>query len=336
MRIISGKYGGRKLAEFSKIGVRPTSDMLRESLFNIIGEDIENSSFLDLFSGTGAVGIEALSRGAKTVYLNDNSKDSIELIKKNVKSINAERECVISSSDALNFLSSTSQKFQYIFIDPPYDSVLGEQSLEKCVNVLDDNGVIIFETEKDALFDLEELALFDKRRYGRAFLYFFKKKLPACVFAGTFDPLTNGHLHLIQKCLNLYKKVVVVLGENRDKTPMFSEQVRMQFLIKTLGDNKRVKLIKYSDNRKGFYDILIGQGVTYYVRGIRDDNDRAYENVYKKENAQIYPGITTVYVKAEKSDKKISSTVVRENIKNGKSIKGLVPNAVLEIINSLS
>ncbi len=335
MRIIRGKFGGRKLLEFEKIGVRPTSDMLRESLFNIIGDDVEDCAFLDLYSGTGAVGIEAKSRGAKTVYLNDSSKESIALIKKNLSSIGADGECNVSSSDAISFLSNTTQKFDYVYIDPPYDSGLGEQSIIKSLNVLNDNGVIIYEDQKDVDYDLEELALLDKRRYGRAYLYFFCRKKSACVFAGTFDPLTTGHVHLIEKCLNFYKKVVLVLGENSDKTPMFSEEIRLEFLTKTFFENKRVEIVKYSEHRQDFYQLLKAKGVSYYVRGIRDDIDKSYENLYKQNNAQVYPDIQTVHIKADKEYKKISSTLVRENIKNGKNIKGLVPKQVLKIINDL-
>ena len=93
MRIVGGIYKGRVLCPFEKIGVRPTSDMARESLFNILQTRILGAKFLDLFAGTGAVGIEALSRGAKEVTLNDFGKESVALIKKNLEIL--QKQCYI-------------------------------------------------------------------------------------------------------------------------------------------------------------------------------------------------------------------------------------------------
>ena len=124
MRIIAGSLKGRVLLEFSKIGVRPTSDMARESLFNILQNDIYGAKFLDLFSGTGAVGIEAYSRGASEVVLNDNSRESITLIKKNLEKLGISGKIKVTSFDAISYLKTSNDKFDIIFVDPPYASGL--------------------------------------------------------------------------------------------------------------------------------------------------------------------------------------------------------------------
>ena len=107
MRIVAGKYRGRTLTEFSGDDIRPTADRVRESLFNIIQNKTPDSVFLDLYSGTGAMGLEALSRYAKSVTFNDLSKSSLALLRKNLEKIKVDDEFEISNCDAVRFLSST-------------------------------------------------------------------------------------------------------------------------------------------------------------------------------------------------------------------------------------
>lgn len=175
MRIIGGKYKGRVLCPFDGIGVRPTSDRVRESLFNIIQFEIANACFLDLYAGTGAVGIEALSRGAKSVVLNDNSKDSISLIKKNLLKISNPKEIEVTFFDGLKFLDITEKKFDFVFIDPPYKEGLNEISVKKAQNVLTEKGIVILESEVTAEKSVGDLILYDQRKYGRAYLSFYKR-----------------------------------------------------------------------------------------------------------------------------------------------------------------
>ena len=175
MRIVGGIYKGRVLCPFEKIGVRPTSDMTRESLFNILQFRIQGSRFLDLFAGTGAVGIEALSRGANEVVLNDFSKESILLIKKNLEKLGIKNGVKVTSFDAVSLLASGRETFDIIFIDPPYQSDLGKKVLDVLSNSLTDDGIAIFESDKPFVGEVHGLNLYDQRRYGKAHLTFFKK-----------------------------------------------------------------------------------------------------------------------------------------------------------------
>lgn len=176
MRIVAGKYRGRTLTEFDGDRIRPTLDKVRESLFNIIQNKIAGSSFLDLYCGTGAVGIEALSRNAETVVFNDSSKDSIALLKKNLAKIKADEDYEIFNKDAVQFLKLTDKKFDIIFIDPPYKSQNKFDALSFCALALKEDGLIIFEDENEWLGEIEGLSIVDKRKYGRAHLTFFKEK----------------------------------------------------------------------------------------------------------------------------------------------------------------
>ena len=117
MRIISGKYKGRMLKGFDIKGTRPTMDRVKESLFAIILPYLKNSKCLDLFAGSGSLGLEALSNGALNCTFVDNNKTIIKILKNNIKDID---NCILINSDFKKYLKTTDQKFDVIFLDPPY------------------------------------------------------------------------------------------------------------------------------------------------------------------------------------------------------------------------
>lgn len=174
MRIVGGKYKSRVLFEFKGDAIRPTADKVRESLFNILQNRIYGSDFLDLFCGTGAMGIEALSRGAKCVAFNDKSRDSIALTKKNLQKLEISDGYKITNFDASTYLLSTADKYDIIYIDPPYQSDFGLKALAVASKALKDNGIIIYENEKPFSEDIIGLTKVDERKYGRVYLTFFK------------------------------------------------------------------------------------------------------------------------------------------------------------------
>lgn len=176
MRIVGGKYKGRTLVTFNGKDVRPTADMVRESLFNILQFRIIGADFLDLFCGTGAMGIEALSRGANSVVFNDFSKDSIKLVKSNLEKCKVDGGYEITNRDAETYLQTSNRKFDFIYVDPPYSTDLGERALEKVELCLKQNGVVIFEDEKPFSSQIKGLKIVDTRKYGRAYLTFFAKE----------------------------------------------------------------------------------------------------------------------------------------------------------------
>ena len=175
MRIVGGIYKGRTLVSFSGQDIRPTSDMVRESLFNVLQFEISGKTFLDLFCGTGAMGIEALSRGASEVVLNDFSRESLAVAKKNVEKIANPKNLTIENKDAITFLQKTDKKFDFVFIDPPYKTDLGERALDIVSKVLTENGKAIFESERRCAFLPKGLKKIDERKYGRAIVTFFSK-----------------------------------------------------------------------------------------------------------------------------------------------------------------
>ena len=137
---------------------------------------IYGATFLDLYSGTGAMGIEALSRGAKRVVFNDFSRQSISVIKKNLEKLKVAEDFSVLNFDAITFLKRTDEKFDIIYIDPPYKSGLNEDSVKACYNALSQDGVAILESETAFDGEIEGFEITDKRKYGRAHLTFFKKE----------------------------------------------------------------------------------------------------------------------------------------------------------------
>ena len=174
MRVVGGIFKGRVLEEFKGYEIRPTSDMVRESLFNILQGRIYGAHFLDLFCGTGAVGIEALSRGAEKVVFNDLSRESVALTKKNIEKLKIENGYLVRQGDALTFLENSSENYDIIFIDAPYKDEVGASAIELAKNRLNDGGIIIYENETPFSAEIDGLIVYDERKYGRAHLTFFK------------------------------------------------------------------------------------------------------------------------------------------------------------------
>ncbi|MGE5473120.1 MAG: 16S rRNA (guanine(966)-N(2))-methyltransferase RsmD [Ignavibacteriales bacterium] len=181
LRVISGKSGGLLLKSLKGMQTRPTADRIKESLFSIIGSLLDGSAVLDLFAGSGALGIEALSRGAKTAIFVDASKESINIIKENVRHTGFQETSEIYHNDyerAIKALSQNNIKFDIIFLDPPYGKGMEIKAVESIIqkNLISDKGIIIIETEEILADNIFEMKKYDERSYGRTKLSFFMKE----------------------------------------------------------------------------------------------------------------------------------------------------------------
>ena len=177
MRVITGTARGRKLKEPQGFDIRPTTDQVKEAIFNICQFDIEGRAVLDLFGGTGQLGIEAASRGAARVDIIDQSKDALKLIRENVKITGLDIR--VLQADSISYLRSCG-KYDLIFIDPPYDSGLAEEAVKtiKEFDILSDGGIIICETRAETALP-DPGAPYAKRkeyRYGKVKLTTFAKE----------------------------------------------------------------------------------------------------------------------------------------------------------------
>lgn len=179
MRIVGGKYRSRVLTSFAGEDVRPTSDRAREALFNILYTRVVGARALDLFAGSGALGIECLSRGAREVVFNDFSKDSLAVVKKNLAALKITgKEAIVKQSDFSACLESERLPFDLIFIDPPYRLDYGEQALQTIAKkgLLTKDGIAVYERDRAFEGEIEGLEKYDERRYGKAYLTFFRRR----------------------------------------------------------------------------------------------------------------------------------------------------------------
>lgn len=178
MRVISGLRGGLPLKSLPGIDTRPTTDKVKGTIFNILFDRITGKKVLDLFSGSGAMGIEALSRGAESATLVDSSPKAVDIIRKNLEFTRLSADVICRTAD--KFLNSCNEKFDIIFMDPPYFS----NYITDCLNIiserkiLTDGGIIIAESDKKESFPskISGFLLKDERFYGRVAVRFYVKE----------------------------------------------------------------------------------------------------------------------------------------------------------------
>jgi len=180
MKVISGIYKGRNIEGFTINGTRPTMERVKESLFAMIQEYINEKVVLDLFSGSGNLGIEAISEGACFSYFVDHHKIAYETIKKNLKTIGIENSHVLLSDylKALKYYSENNISFDCIFLDPPYDTDYIEKSLKKIneLKLLNDNGIVVCESNSLNKIVYEDMyKMIKSRQYGDKYIVILRK-----------------------------------------------------------------------------------------------------------------------------------------------------------------
>lgn len=183
MRIIGGKARGTKLYTLEGNDTRPTLDRVRESLFNIIQSQVPDCIFLDLFSGSGAIGLEAISRGAKKAILCDKSKKAIEIIKKNIEKTHSEGFVQLYNMSFEELIKTKlGEKLDIVYIDPPYKTKFVYNSVKLIIEqkLLKEESLIIIETDEEERIKSEindlPVKIIDQRKYGRAYLIFLETK----------------------------------------------------------------------------------------------------------------------------------------------------------------
>ena len=170
MRVISGSARGRRLLSLEGLDTRPTTDRVKESVFNIIMPYIRGAQVLDLFAGSGAMGIEALSRGAKSALFAENNSAACEVIQKNLTDTKLSQNAALYRGDALSFLKSTKEKFSLVFLDPPYDGGFYLPVLTEIAEreILAPEGVLVLEKRADAHIEVPSgYEVIKDRKYGK-------------------------------------------------------------------------------------------------------------------------------------------------------------------------
>lgn len=185
MRVIAGEKRGKKLIDITGDKVRPTSDKIKGAIFNSLQTDIRQAKvFVDLFSGTGAMGLEALSRGVEQAYFFDISKESITITKKNIALLGYENEAMVflqSAIKGVEILEQNKVRCDIIFLDPPYCQVEEIYNLLEIISkkeILSENGKLVIETEKSVIMPLvkNKLSCYKSKKYGITTISYYSRE----------------------------------------------------------------------------------------------------------------------------------------------------------------
>lgn len=170
-----------KLFTLEGENTRPTLNRVKETVFNILAFDLVDKSFLDLFAGSGAIGLEALSRGSKSCIFLDNSKEAINVITKNVKKAKFEEKAKIINKDFVTFLENSTETYDVIYLDPPYNKDLHNIALGRIMdkNLLNKKGIVVVEVAKDDEIELKyvnDLTLYREKKFKSFDIYFYRNE----------------------------------------------------------------------------------------------------------------------------------------------------------------
>lgn len=181
MRITSGEHKGRHISAGRKLRIRPTSDRVKESIFNILWGEIEGKRVLDLFAGSGSLGIEAMSHGAESVTFVDSSSSSMRILSKNLENLNLQNQTVVFRLDGLKALNRLESCFQVIFADPPYLKGYVQKIVDSVAEsgVLEIGGILVLEHHKKENFvpSEDKLLLLKERKFGDTVISILLKRV---------------------------------------------------------------------------------------------------------------------------------------------------------------
>lgn len=179
MRVIAGKYGSRNIETLKGMTTRPTSDKVRAAIFSKIGPYFNDETFLDVFGGSGAMSLEALSRGMKRVTILEKDIRASKMIQKNIDAFNENENCQLIKGDSLKILEQLPQKFDYIFIDPPYAYEHTEVIIKMIIDnqIVEESGLIIVETDLryDLPEEISEFACVNLKKYSKTVVRYYEK-----------------------------------------------------------------------------------------------------------------------------------------------------------------
>jgi len=361
MRVIAGQWRARRLLGPPRgAETRPTSDRVREAVFNLLGERVEGARVLDLFAGTGALGIEALSRGAAHVTFVEADRGLCETIQTNLENLEAAPEAyALLKRDVRRSVKSLAGPFDLVFVDPPYGHLLEREALAVlCAEgSLAPGATVVVEHASREEVSLPPAAAdvlgdADTRAYGDTSVTLFTARpasapdpavtdgapqslspgsLPprggrVAIYAGSFDPPTNGHLDIIRRAASLFDTTVVAVAQNQRKQYLFDVGERVALLREVIGDDPRVEV----DVIDGLLvDYARRKGAAAVIRGLRAVADFDFEFQMACMNHHLAPRVETVFLMTAQEHLFVSSSLVKEVASFGGDVTPFVPAPVL-------
>ncbi len=328
MRIVGGQWGSRRIESPPDPRVRPTTDRVREAWMAILGERLRDASVVDLFAGSGAMGLEALSRGASRCEFVELSADSLAALGRNLEALAVDRSAVrIHRADALRFAAKLEPlAFDVAFADPPYTTahaVPDRRPLPRAA-----------------------LRAHSRRRARRARGRRPRRASPLrphhtdlsrgamtriAVYPGSFDPITRGHEDLIRRGLDIADRVVVAVATQDSKQPLFTLSERLRLVKTVLGRNKRLDVRTFDGLLMDFARSI---GAQMVVRGLRYVSDFEYEYQMALMNRKLAPEIETLFLVPAFDFTYLSSSLVREVARFDGDVSGLVHPAVAKALGA--
>ncbi len=336
MRVIAGELKGQRLVAPRGWKVRPTSDRVREAIFSALGDRVEGARVLDLYCGTGALAIEALSRGAAGAVLVD--RDTRPALG-NVERLGLEERAELVRADAGRWLegvstASATGKFDLVFVDAPYrlaDRVAQDLNTH-LPHLLAEGGRAVVESGARRPLTIDSLEPLRQRRYGAADVSIYgaavvSERNGTVVCPGSYDPVTNGHVDIITRTSHVFDRVVVGVVNNpvRKAKTLFTAEERKAFIEEATADLPNVEVQIFANLLVEFARDNDAKAI---VKGLRAISDFEYEFEMAQLNRKLDPGIESIYVIASPHYSFLSSTGVKEMATFGGNVSDLVPDGV--------
>lgn len=360
MRIIGGSAKGRRLAGPPRgTATRPTSDKVRQAIFNILGDAVRGARVVDLFAGTGALGIEALSRGAAHVIFVEAEGSLCKTINANLATVGFSDRATVLCRDVRRAVAALPPgSVDLAFVDPPYGLGLDREALDALVRAraLAPGALVVLEHARrqappEAPLGLE---LAWTRPYGDTSVTCYiagsasvtssepQQGTPEpprspdapgaamnriAIYPGSFDPLTNGHYDVIQRSLALFDRLVIAVASNIRKQPLFPLDERIALIREIVGPDPRIEV----DTFEGLLvEYAKTKGAVALVRGLRAVADFEYEFEMASMNRRLAPNVETVFLMTHENYFYVSSHLVKEVAALGGDITAFVPPLVAE------
>jgi 16S rRNA (guanine966-N2)-methyltransferase len=351
-RIIGGFAGGRRLAVPAGRGTRPTSDRAREGLFATIlaiRGPLDGARALDLYAGSGAVGLEALSRGASDVVLVEADARAARVIRGNIEALQLPGARLLASTVERVLARGPGDQPQrdLVFADPPY--AVPDAEVHQTLAALRERGwlasgalVVVERSTKAGPFTWPAGYTPDRSRgYGEATFWYGLAagagpaeasppggglSVRRVVCPGSFDPVTNGHLDIVTRAAKLYDEVVVAVLLNPNKSPLFTVDERVEMLREVTKELGNVQVAKFDGL---IVDFCKANDVSAIVKGLRAVSDFDYELQMAQMNYN-QAGVETLFISTNPLYAFLSSSLVKDFAKYGGDVTSLVPGPVLD------